>query len=95
MVIPIGTGFTTKAILAGEKPVLLVVHSHDGTWQFLDGDPIDIEEAIIVHSDHILRRAGMMPLLDLPTGCEAERASVEDPWIWFKISSDNETRQIM
>lgn len=84
MVIPIGTGFTTKAIANELKPILLVIHSKDGTWQFLDGDPVSLDNGVIIHSDEIFLRAGMMSLMGLPSGWEAFRKSVEDPWSWYE-----------
>jgi hypothetical protein len=31
--------YTTRAVMAGERPILLVSHEVGGNWQFLDGDP--------------------------------------------------------
>jgi hypothetical protein len=41
--------FTVWQIVNGARPILLVFHDvEDGSWQFLDGQAIDIAEAMLV-----------------------------------------------
>ena len=72
--------FTTRQWLEEHKPILRVVHDHDGDWQFLTGDqiPEDIRVVAlseIVRSDHTLNE-----VFDLEYGEDAERASVGEAW---------------
>lgn len=72
--------FTTRQWLEEHKPILRVVHDHDGDWQFLTGDQIPEDIRVvslseIVRSDHTLNE-----VFDLEYGEVAERASVGEEW---------------
>lgn len=72
--------FTTRQWLEEHKPILRVVHDHDGDWQFLTGDQIPEDIRVvslseIVRSDHTLNE-----VFDLEYGEDAERASVGEAW---------------
>ena len=73
---------TTKDIILGLKPILLVSHDfEDGMWEFLDGEELDENEACIVSLDEILKLDGSLRSLhDLPLGWIAYRNSINDSW---------------
>ena len=66
-----------------ERPILLVSHA-DGDWQFLCGAFHDIDELPkVVGVGHLVGRdSTLIELACLPLGEEAERLSVEHPWVW-------------
>jgi hypothetical protein len=73
------------------RPVLLVSRA-DGEWQCLCGrDDHDAGEVPkVVGLNHLLERdASLRQLLDLPVQWEAERASVNEPWIRTGGTSTN------
>ena len=73
---------TTKDIISGLKPILLVSHDiEDGMWEFLDNEELDENEACIVSLDEILKLDGSLSALhDLPLGWIAYRNNINDPW---------------
>jgi hypothetical protein len=79
--------YTTRAVMAGERPILLVSHEVGGNWQFLDGDPVDIAEGVVVHLAHIVdAHPELSALADLQPGWAAERASVEGDWRRYRLA---------
>jgi hypothetical protein len=79
--LPRSRAITTRRILDGVNPVLLVTHEHDGWWQFLDGGEFERDGAVAVHAGHVLSEdLTLLELADLPRGWEAERAAVGEPW---------------
>lgn len=72
---------TTRPVLDGREPILLVTHDEDdGGWQFL-GDTVDEESAAIVGLGTIVDRdASVVELHDLPLGWRARRAEAGAPW---------------
>ena len=73
---------TTKDIISGLKPILLVSHDfEDGMWEFLDSKELDENEACIVSLDEILKLDGSLSVLhDLPLGWIAYRNSINNSW---------------
>ncbi|MBQ5560303.1 MAG: hypothetical protein IIT46_11115 [Lachnospiraceae bacterium] len=73
---------TTKDILSGLKPILLVSHDfEDGMWEFLDSEKLDENEACIVSLDEIIKLDDSLRVLhDLPLGWIAYRNSINDLW---------------
>ena len=73
---------TTKNIILGLKPILLVSHDfEDGMWEFLDSEELDENQACIVALDEILKLDGSLNTLqDLPLGWIAYRDSINDSW---------------
>jgi hypothetical protein len=65
--------FVTKRIVDGEEPVRGVVHDHDGSWQFLDGGPVERPDQIAAaHLRHILLdHPYVAEFADLPVGTQA------------------------
>ena len=48
---------TTKSIVHGSKPILLVSHDEaDGDWQFLDGTEPTKEDTVVVSLQSIVQR---------------------------------------
>lgn len=73
---------TTRQVLDGEEPILLVTHDlDDHGWQFigssdasiLDGRVVSLEE--IAHLDPTV-----IEMADLPPGWQATREALDSPW---------------
>ena len=63
------------------EPVRVVARDADGDWQFLDGNPIDQEEATITELGEVIDRdPTLLEVADLPMGWEARRAGPGEPW---------------
>lgn len=73
---------TTKEILLGTKPILLVTHDYeDGMWEFLEGEDVDENKACIISLDEILKIDSSLSMLkDLPLGWIAYRHNINDFW---------------
>jgi hypothetical protein len=73
---------TTKDIISGKKPILLVSHDYeDGMWEFLDNDNVDEKSARIVSLAEILKiDSSLNDLHDLPLGWIAHRDNIKDFW---------------
>ena len=66
------------------RPILLVVHDHDGSWSFMCGAPHEDSSASyrVVGVGHLISRdPSLNRCADLPVGSEAERSALEQPWI--------------
>lgn len=63
--------------------VLYVAHdADDGAWQFLDGDSLQISDAVLVSLGSLLKTdPALAQMADLPHGWCAHRASATEPWI--------------
>jgi len=74
--------FTVAEVLAGQQPVLEVHHEvSDGSWQFLSGQDLDLEDGRFVRLVEAVRQdLTLKQLADLPLGWYAERASAGAPW---------------
>ena len=74
--------FTLRRIFREGKPILHVTHDKDdGSWQFLDGGPADMEDAWIVGLGEVLNLDDTIAeLADLPLGWMAWRATLTSPW---------------
>ena len=76
--------FTTKSIVFGQQPVLLVTHDEDdGAWQFLprEGAGHEKDAAIVSLRSMIERDGKLAELADLPVGWRAWRESQNSPWL--------------
>lgn len=72
--------FTTKEVLEGD-PVLYVYHDDDGDWQFHTTADPDLNNAILVCLEDIVKRdSSINELFDLQFGCSAFRTSKNDKW---------------
>lgn len=75
------TAYSTVDVLAGRRPILLVVHESNGDWQFLDGGVANVADGVAVHLGHIVEaQPALHALADLPRGWAAERSSEADEW---------------
>ena len=75
------TAFTTRGIWDRGEAVLMVCHETDGSWQFLPGAEVSVDDAIAIHVAHVLERhPDLTELADLPPGWTAERGAVTVPW---------------
>jgi hypothetical protein len=73
--------FTLKDIVSGRKPVLHVVHDVDGDWQFLTGEAVSMEEAVLVSMNNMLTLDhSLSQLLEMENGFEANRATIQAEW---------------
>jgi len=73
--------FTTKRVIYRRFPVLQVVHDEDGTWRFLDGVPVNREDAALVSLEYLVNvDPGLKELADLPAGWRASRAAMGQAW---------------
>ena len=69
-------------VLDGSEPLRLAAHNADGSWQFLDGKPVDVDHLISTHAHHLFDEfaADLASLRDLPVGHLAERHGPGCPW---------------
>jgi len=67
----------------GSQPILLVSHDlSDHSWQFLTGEPIRMENALLVALHEVISKdTSVYELADMPPGWQASRKSVHEPWI--------------
>ncbi len=73
--------FTTKHVLDGTRPILLVSHDEEGDWQFLCGTTNRPEDGRIVCLANVVEQhPAVMELADLPRGWQAVRDGVNRPW---------------
>ena len=73
---------TVKAIISGELPILFVSHDEDDhSWQFLSGDPLSKQDALVVALGEIVELdPSILRLADLPAGWVAIRRSANSYW---------------
>jgi hypothetical protein len=72
--------YSTRTVMNGDEPIMLVVHDDDGDWQFLPEAGIG-EDGVLIHLSHIVEaHPEIHELRDLPRGWGAERTSESDPW---------------
>lgn len=71
-----------ERILRGESSLRLVTHDEDdGSWQFLDGDHVFEDDAVIVFLGEIVQfDPSLLSLALLPLGWHAWRDSPAEPW---------------
>ena len=82
--------FLCSEVYKNKKPVLLVC-KEDGDWQMLcGGEHNENDKPVVAGIGHLLQRdSSLLELLDLPDNWEAERQSVNDPWVKRKIDDNN------
>jgi len=73
---------TLDRILKGESPLRLVTHdADDGCWQFLDGEHVFEEDAVLMTLGEMVQiYPSLLELADLPRDGYAWRSSFADPW---------------
>jgi hypothetical protein len=73
--------FTTRPVLQGGHPILLVTHDRNGDWQFLCGTTNRSEDGQVVSLAAILERdPTVAEVADLPEGSQAQREQKGAPW---------------
>jgi len=74
---------TTKKIVSGQSDILLVSHDEDdGMWEFLDGEDVCEENALVVSMYEMVQiDESINKLYDLPLGWIAYRESKTTEWI--------------
>ena len=78
---PDAVAITVRAVLEG-APILLVSHdADDDGWQFLDGNEVDLDQAVLIS---MARAVDLDPSLrevaDLAPGWTAWRGAPGEPW---------------
>ncbi len=73
---------TLDRILLGESVLRLVTHDEDdGSWQFLDGEYVFEEDAMVVSLAEMVEfDPTILALADLPIGWYAWRSGPDGPW---------------
>jgi hypothetical protein len=73
---------TCRNVILGH-PVLAVTHYEDDhSWAFLDGQPVDMSEALLVAmSEVVSRHPDVDEIADLPPGWSASRVAIGDAWL--------------
>jgi hypothetical protein len=80
-------------VMAGESPILLVVHDQDDDWQFLSGSVYEPEKGVLVHLSHIVEgHHEIRELRDLPRGWAAERGSGTEAWRRYAWPEEGQTQ---
>ena len=83
--------FVCDHILRRQRPILHVTHDHDGYWQFIcgqndhyetNGKVISIEEATKIDNT-------INDLYEMPMGVGADRESVNDKWVPYKLPDES------
>jgi hypothetical protein len=69
-------------VIDRSEPLRLVTRNADGSWQFLDGRPIDVDHLITTHPHHLFDEfpADLAMLRHLPRGHLAVRDGAGCPW---------------
>ena len=80
--------FTCKQVMHDGADILYVTHDEDdGGWQFLSGDELTEEDAMVVSMRNIVDRdPSVNALHDMPEGVGATRDKIDLAWKSFKLS---------
>lgn len=84
------TSFTTRQWLELQKPILRVVHDHEGDWQFLTGDQELEDMKIVALEELVLRDKTLNEVFDLDYGEAADRDSIGEQWKRSRIENEEE-----
>ncbi len=84
------TAYSTRSVIRGERPILLVAHYVGGEWAFLDGEVFDDAEGVAVHLAHIVdQHSDLRVVADLPSGWAAERESPHSDWYRYPLPDES------
>lgn len=74
--------FTVRPVMERVAPILLVTHDEeDGAWQFLTGQPVTMDQSMIVALHEVYAvDPTLRTIADLPLGWEASRETLGSPW---------------
>ncbi len=71
-----------RSVLSGAAPALQVHHSEDGYWAIADGIGNPNKELEPTHIWHVVGMdRTLAELATLPPGFQADRISVDEPWV--------------
>ena len=83
--------FTTRPVMEGLLPILDVYHSGDGSWQFLCGTTLDVDDLKLVCFGCIVEGdSTVLELADLPTSWRAFRDTKNDAWSREKFDEEDD-----
>src|SRR5688500_16520455 len=72
---------TTRFVLDGTRPILLVAHDEDGDWQAVCGTTDEDDHLrVILLAEAVALDASIGEVADLKAGWQAWRATVDAPW---------------
>jgi hypothetical protein len=78
--------FTCSHVLSKERPILYVAHDDEGDWQFLCGeDHAEDDGKIISLKQAVALDTTVNDLYEMPMGFGAERKTVKDKWMPFRL----------
>ncbi|MCR8559923.1 hypothetical protein KXD93_19890 [Mucilaginibacter sp. BJC16-A38] len=73
--------FTLKSIINKAGTILYVVHDNEGEWQFLNGEPVSLQDMMIVSLQQIIDIDNtVLQILDLKMGHTANRKNTISKW---------------
>jgi hypothetical protein len=81
---------TTRQWLDLNKPILRVVHNHDGDWQFLTGDQVLSDERVVALEQMVLRDGTLNEVFNLEYGEAADRSKVGARWTRSKVEEEDD-----
>ena len=78
---PDAAAITVRAVLDG-APILLVSHdADDDGWQFLDGNEVDVDRAVLISMARVIGLdPSVLEVADLQRGWTAWRSAPGEPW---------------
>jgi hypothetical protein len=82
--------FTTTQWLELQKPILRVIHDHDGDWQFLTGDQMQEDIKIVALEQLVLRDKTLNDVFNLGYGEAADRDFIGGKWTRSKVHYDED-----
>jgi hypothetical protein len=84
--------FLSTFVWSGMEPLRLVVHDHEGGWQFLCTTTTDAAFLLTIHAEHVFERfaSDLDELADLPPGYQAWRECPSDAWTVEEADEDDE-----
>lgn len=85
--------FTTRQWLDLKRPILRVVHDHDGDWQFLTGDQLPEDIRLVALDQMVQRDITLNEVFDLDYGKAAERSHIGDKWIRSEADEDEDEEE--
>lgn len=83
--------FATAGVVDEGKPVLLVHHDEDGSWQFLCGTPVDQTVCRVIAMKTAFELDSTVgEVADLPEGWRAERSAPGAAWVRSEAPEDEQ-----
>jgi len=82
--------FTTRQWIEDKKPILHVVHAHDGSWQFLTGDQLPDDIRTVALNEMVSGDKTLNELFNLDYGQAATREFVGGKWKRNNLPTEDE-----